>query len=263
MLKSLMMLPLLIALAASAQQPSKPESYSSQVSKYAGQREALLAPGNEAMKKRDYAGALKDYREVVAEYPRDSRVLLIAGNAAWAAGNLEEAADYYRKSLKCPGDHPWGSRLSLLQVNAALGKWDDFAQERIAIEGAATGGDPQLQGVLKNGFLLERLAVGSQHVEAIDYPEPDHADGVRYRFRLGGQPISASIFVPHIDLVEPPGKAQEFVLEQYSGPQEQTLIRSYAGGEPAYQDIRAEVLRLLEGQLGTTMIRHLSPFAPL
>jgi hypothetical protein len=188
---------------------------------------------------------------------------MIAGNAAWAAGDLEEAADYYRRSLERPDDHPWGIRLSLLQVNAALGHWDDFAQERRTVEDAAMRGDPQLPEVLKNGFLIERLAVGSQLVEVIDYPEPDQADSVRYRFRLGGRPLSASVFVPHIDFVESPGNTHQFVLKQYSGSQGQTLIRSYSAGEPVYQDVRTDVLHLLETQLGTTKISHLSPFAPL
>lgn len=246
MRETLIALPLFLGILL-AQQPSVSGSSSAQVSTYASHREALLVPGNEAMKRGDYAAALEDYQKVLAEYPKDSRVLMVAGNAARTAGKLEEAADYYRRSLERPGDHPLGIRLSLLQVNAALGHWDDFAQEQRAVEEAATGGDPQLPGVLKSGLLLEQLTVGSLHVEAIDYPEPDQADGVRYRFRLGGRP-SANVFVSHIDLVELPGNPEQFVLEQYSGPQRKTLIRSYSAAEPAYHEIRAEVLRLLETQ---------------
>jgi tetratricopeptide (TPR) repeat protein len=77
---------------------------------YASQREALLAPGDDAMQRRDYATALKDYRIVLAEYPNDSRVLMIAGNAAWASGDLEQAAEYFRRCLARPGGHPWGVR---------------------------------------------------------------------------------------------------------------------------------------------------------
>ncbi len=254
-----MALPLLIGLVASAQQQSKPGDDSSQTGVYASQREALLAFGNEAMAKREYAEALEDYRKVLAEYPRDGRVLMIAGNAAWAAGDLQEAAGDYRKCLEDPGDHPWGVRLSLLQVNATIGDWSQFAKEQREVEAAVVGGDPQLAGALKSGVLLERFTIGPQLVEAIDYPEADQAGGVRYRFRFGGRPLSNEVFVPHLDLVESGGR---FVLQQYSEPNGQKLIRSYPGGEPVYQDVRAEVLRLLEAQFDTTKVGHLSPYAP-
>jgi hypothetical protein len=255
-----MALPLLIGLVAGAQQPSKPVDDSSQMSAYASQREALLASGNEAMAKREYAEALEDYRKVLAGYPKDSRVLMIAGNAAWAAGDLQEAADDYRKCLEHPGNHPWGVRLSLLQVNAAIGDWSQFAKEQREVETAVIGGVPQLAGTLKNGVLLERFTIGKQLVEAIDYPEPEQAGGVRYRFRLGARPLSNDVFVAHLDLVESGGR---FVLQQYSDPNGQKLIRSYPGGEPGYQDVRAEAMRLLEAQYDTTKISYLSPYAPL
>ena len=66
MRRSSMALPLLIGLVAGAQQPSKPVEDSSQMSVYASQRKALLASGNDAMAKREYAEALEDYRKVLA-----------------------------------------------------------------------------------------------------------------------------------------------------------------------------------------------------
>jgi len=77
-----MALPLLIGLVASAQQPSKAVEDSSQMSVYASQREALLTSANDAIAEREYAEALEDYRKVLALYSRDSRVLMIAANAA-------------------------------------------------------------------------------------------------------------------------------------------------------------------------------------
>jgi len=251
MLKSLMTLPLLMGLVASAQQPPKPGRCSSQVSAYASRREALLAPGNKAMGKRDYAEALKDYRKVLAEYPRDGRVLMIAGNAAWAAGDLQGAAGDYRKCLEHPGDHPWGVRFNLLQINAALGQWNDFAQGRKAIEEAAIGGNPQVAQALK-GFTLERFVIGSHLVDVIDYPDSEQAGDVRYRFNAG--------FEFHIDLIEPPGSTAQLVEAQYSEPHGQALIRSYPGGKPSYLEIRAEVLRLLETQFGTSSLNYVSPW---
>lgn len=257
MFKSSMALALLIGLAASAQQPSKPVDDSSQMSAYARQRESLLSSGNEAMVQRKYAEALEDYRSVLARYPRDGRVLTMAGNAAWAAGDLQEAADDYRKCLEHPGNHPWGVRLDLLQVNAAIGDWGEFAKEQGDVESAVIGNDPKLAGALKNGVLLERFRIGPQLVEAIDYPEPDQAGDVRYRFRLGGGPLSSDIFVPHLDLVESGGR---FVLQQWSEPKGQKLIRSYPE-EPRYQDVRADATRLLETQFDTTKVSYLCPYA--
>jgi tetratricopeptide (TPR) repeat protein len=260
MQNSLMMVSLLIGLVAGIQLQSPPDSPSSQMSAYASHREALLAVGSQAMKKKDYAEALADYRKVVALYPKDGRVLLIAGNAAWAAGSLEEAADYYRRCLEHPGDHPWPARVALLEINVALGRWDDVADEKKALEQAAASGDPQLQKALSEGFVLEQFAVGRQFVEVIDYPAPDQVNGVRYRFQLGGKPISEDVFVSHIDLMKSSGNPRQFVLKQHLEAESPKLIKSYPEGEPAYQDIRADVLRLLEAQTGTTKLTPLSPF---
>jgi hypothetical protein len=87
----------------------------------------------------------------------------IAGNAAWTAEDLQEAADDYRNGLEDPGSHPWRVRLSLLQVNATIGDWGQFAKEQGEVETAVISGDLQLAGTLKSGVLPERFKIGLQH----------------------------------------------------------------------------------------------------
>jgi tetratricopeptide (TPR) repeat protein len=259
MREAFLCLPLFIGVFTGAQQPSTMGNPSPQMSTYAGQREALLAPGNDAMQRRDYATALRDCRIVLAAYPNDSRVLMITGNAAWASGELEQAAEYFRRSLAGPGDHPWGVRFSLLQVNAALGRWGEFAQEEEAARDAVISSRTGLGGAEKS-FTLERWMIGPQLIEVIEYAAPNRAKGVRYSFLFGGLPASHEMFTPHVDLVETSGNNHDFSLEQYFVPQKKNSIRSYAEGKPPYQQVRGEVLRLLETQFNTTLVRPLSPF---
>jgi Tetratricopeptide repeat len=252
-------LPLLIGALTGTQQPPAMGNPSPQMSTYASRREARLAPGNDAMRRRDYATALEEYRIVLAEYPKDSRVLMITGNAAWASGNLQ-AAEYLRRCLAAgPGDHPWGVRFSLLQVNAALGRWDEFSQEEEAARDAAVSGRIDLGGV-ERAFMLESWTIGPQLIEVVEYPAPDRANGVRYSFLFGGLPASHEVFKPRIDLVEASGNNRNFSLEQYFETEKKNLIRSYTEGEPAYRQVRGDVLRLLETQFNTTLIRPVSPF---
>jgi tetratricopeptide (TPR) repeat protein len=241
-------------------QKSAHDGSGTQVNAYASQREAFMAPGNQAMHEKNYALALEEYRRVLAQYPNDLRVLMATGYAAWSAGDLADAAIYLHRCDEIPNRYPWSVRFSLIQLNAALGRWNEFSQEQAVLEKAAIGGDPALQSAITDGLLLERFKIGSQHIYAIDYPQPDRAGGVRYRFRLGGKPASDAVFVPHIDLLEREGSNQ-FVLQQYSQPQKEEVIRFYSEHEPAYQDVRSVVLRLLEAQLGTNQITPLDPYS--
>ena len=252
--KCLIPLPLLMSFVAGAQQASVPENQSSQMSAYASQREALMAPGYEAMRRKDYATALEDFRKVLEEYPKDNRALMIAGGAAWHAGRLEEAAEYFRRCQERPGRYPWSERFSLLQVDAALGQWDEFAQWQTAIEKAAISGDPQLAGSLNKGYQLEAFIIGPQPILAVAYPDPGRNDGIRYSFFFGGAPATPDTFTPHFNLIVRPGDSHSFSLVHYSEPEKSTLIQSYTEDEPTYQAVRDEVLRLLKEQFNTPQI---------
>jgi tetratricopeptide (TPR) repeat protein len=260
MYKSLIVLSLMVGTMSQIQQ-STPDKSVPKANAYASQREALMATGNAAMEQKRYAEALEQYRKVLVQYPDDLRVLMATGYAAWAAGDLDDAATYFRRCDEIPHRYPWSVRFSLLQLNAALGRWNEFSQEQAVLEKAAIGGDPAFQNAINDGFRLERFKIGSQHLYAIDYPQPDRAGGARYRFRLGGKPVSDAVFVPHIDLVEQREGFDHFVLKQCSEPQKEEVIKSYLEHEPAYQNVREVVLRLLQAQLGTTDVHQLLPFS--
>jgi hypothetical protein len=135
----------------------------------------------------------------------------------------------------------------------------EFTQEEMAARDAAIRGRTGLGGAEK-GFTLERWMIGPQLIEVIEYPAPDGANSVRYSFLFGGLPASHEMFTPRVDLVETSGNSHGFSLEQHFVPEEKNLIRSYTDGEPAYQQVRGEVLRLLETQFNTTLVRPVSPF---
>jgi tetratricopeptide (TPR) repeat protein len=252
--KCLIPLPLFMSFLAGAQQAPAPDNQSSQMSAYASQREALMAPGYEAMRRKDYATALVDFRKVLEKYPKDDRLLMTAGDAAWAAGKLEEAAEYFRRCQERPGRYPWSVRFSLLQVDVALGQWDEFAQWQAAIEKAAISGDPQLAESLNKGYQIEQFRIGPQSILVLAYPDPGRTNGIRYSFFFGGVPATPETFTPHWNLIVIPGDSHSFSLVQYSEPEKSTIIQSYTGGEPTYQEVRDEVLRLLKEQFNTTEI---------
>jgi tetratricopeptide (TPR) repeat protein len=252
--KCLIPLPLLISFLAGAQQASIPDNHSSQMSAYASQREALMAPGYEAMRRKDYATALEDFRKVLEEYPKDERLLMTAGDAAAEAGKFKEAAEYFRRCQERPGRYPWSIRFSLLQVDVALGQWDEFAQWQAAIEKAAISGDPQLAASLNKGYQLEQFRIDPQLILVLAYPDPGRNNGIRYSFFFGGVPATPDTFTPHWNLVVTPGDAHSYSLVQYSEPEKPTLIQSYTDGEPTYHDVRDAVLSLLKERFNTIEI---------
>ena len=74
------------------------------MSAYASQREALMAPGYEAMRRKDYATALEDFRRVLEEYPKDNRALMIAGALPGTPEDSKRRLNIFEDARNAPAD---------------------------------------------------------------------------------------------------------------------------------------------------------------
>lgn len=248
-----------------------------EMSPYAAQREAVIAPGLEAMRQKDYAAALENFRSTLLQYPNDGRVLMLAGNAAKATKNFDEAIEDYLKALHQPNSNPWPVRFSLIAAYAAAGHWDEFDAERQKVRTAKQGGDPFLAKV--QGYVIDEFDIGDQHVTAAEFPALLGRFHTRYRFFLRpadqADNTAAPAWAPHIDVESDdidqlefaklhPDKAaageRSFSLDTYPAPGKQGLIKFYLDGEPTYRAVRADVISSVSQKLqplSSTTVQHL------
>ncbi|HZS53695.1 MAG TPA: tetratricopeptide repeat protein [Bryobacteraceae bacterium] len=235
-----------------------------QMSPYAQEREAVLAPALEAMKKRDYDGALDMLHTALEKYPNDGRVLLLAANAARLSKHYDEALLDYQKANSQPHTN-WTAEFGLIETYAALGRWDDFDVERQKVRAAKQANDPTLAKV--GGYLIDTFSISDKQVSVMEFPALAGRFHTRYRFFIAGpQPADQKNggWTPFVDLesddidqVEFAKKHPEdaaagkrsFSLDGYSRPNTHATLKFYPDSEPTYREVRADVIANLSGTL--------------
>ena len=147
-----------VCLCAAAQDPDPEKLSPDQIAN----RDALLKPGIDALKRGDNGAALDALQPALAAYPDDLRVLRYPASAAMGANQNEKALDLFNRALAKHPNQPWPLRLAVLQLEARLGKWTDFDRDLAALRTAKkSGADHQLDS--SNGFLIEEFDAGGKH----------------------------------------------------------------------------------------------------
>ena len=228
-------------------------------------RDALLEPGMTALKKGDAAAALGAFQPALSAYPKDTKVLLLSGEAAMASNQNDQALLLFQRAL---AEHPaspldWDARFSVLVLQARLAHWTDFDQGLAELKAAKEAKNPELDA---EGFLVDLFDAGGKKVKVIYYPQLAGKFHTLYRFLLP-KPAAANTpslppsdtqdrcanpnFQPYLD-VESDDADQAFArkgqrvfsLDTYPASCSQGLIKFYQS-EPKYEDVRAEVLKNL------------------
>jgi tetratricopeptide (TPR) repeat protein len=261
-----------LCLCCAAQDPGPEKLTPDQIAN----RDALLKPGIDALKRGDNAAAVDALQPALAAYPDDLRVLRYTASAAMGANQNEKALDLFNRALAEHPNQPWPLRLAVLQLEARLEKWPAFDRDLAALRAAKKSGtDHQLDS--SNGFIMEEFDAGGKHVQAVVFPLLAGGYHTLYRFLLPklsvtAPPVQASTqsprssrcdnpdFRPYIDVEsddvdqEPFRKAhpdlaakgeRSYSLDTYGAPCSQGLIKFYFDGEPAYESVRADVIKAL------------------
>ncbi len=249
-------------------------------------RDELMKPGLELLRKGDAAGAYAALWPARKAFPKDLRVLRYSAQAAFYSGRNKEALDLFGRALAAHPTQPWPLHLAQMQVEARLGRWEEFDRELADLEKAKRGGaDAQLEG--SSGFLVDGFAAGPAgaqvSVQTVVFPLQADAYHTLYRFLLPkGSPAKTAIqaglnsdagaaddercknpeFRPYIDLESDDSEQESFKaahpdeaanggraysLDTYPGPCSQGLIKFYSKGEPTYEEVRADVVKALAG----------------
>jgi tetratricopeptide (TPR) repeat protein len=239
-------------------------------------RDTMLKPGIDALKRGDNPAALEALQPALAAYPDDLRVLRYTASAAMGANQNEKALDLFNRALAKHPNQPWPLRLAVLQLEARLGKWSDFDRDLAALRAAKKSGDDhQLDS--SNGFLIDGFEAGGKQVQVVLFPLLAGRFHTLYRFMLPklatpAPPVQASTqspqssrcdnpdFRPYVDVESDDADQESFKkkhpdlaakgersysLDTYGAPCSQGLIRFYSDGEPTYEAIRGDVIKAL------------------
>jgi hypothetical protein len=247
----------LLAPLCFAQQPppsSSPNLSPEMLRSYTTTREHQLAPVLGAMRQHDYTGALTLIRPILKDYPKDVRVLFLAGNVARISGDFPDALTFYQQSIDNNPTHAGALHLGLVQTYADMGRWEDFNRERAVVRELSLNGDRSLP--IERGYTIEDHHAGGLHIEVIEFPAFDSL--TRYRFLFPSNYQKATRFTPSVDVETNPADKASFTKEYPKKPADTRIfslvnypdnhtrrfLKFYPDGEPPYEDIHTDVMAL-------------------
>ena len=222
-------------------------------------RENALHPAMYAEACRDYQRAYDLFQKVLAEYPKDGRVLMLTAEAAVAAGKLEDAIPLLQHSLAMHDEVSntpygrrqctWSERMQLMGVYFSLKRWPEYEDARQETRKAAREGDQCLS--VEKGYPIDTIQLANEFVKVIELPVLDESEHIRNRFDFYEEKDPCTGFTPHADLVwdgEIPKSAetQHFTLTMYATPESPVPLKSYIAGEPEYHILRTDFETLMK-----------------
>lgn len=227
--------------------------------------ERAFQSGNALMEKRDYAGALKQYRIVLAAQPDEPSSLWNAGSAAFFVGDTKAAATYFARLAKQEPDNGalLAKRIQSAQELGDLGARDVLRARMFALH---KSGKDKTGYAAKPSYCRDQFFVGHDLVLAFEYFElkplsgdrdkpylgrvydfvavaPD--DSTRVRVECGWSSLDVNpdgTFAPSRDL-------PSFYYDAYF-PKGEWARRTYGLGptEPTFEAAKKQVAAILQGR---------------
>ena len=226
--------------------------------------EKAFKEGNALMDGRKYAEALARYQEGLRHLPDNSTLLYNASTAALLAGDFNAAAPYLKRLVTKDVDD-WQSRAKLIQVYQALGDLKARDAERAVLfdlrkrGGGENKERPELSLARQVEYCRERLEVAGKKVLAFEHFELKGPRALRYvfsvldeteekeayRISLGSYDTTNNIWA---ELNEEKAKkgGRLFHLDGYFPGGHATYAMYHP--EPTYDEVRAAVVKILEGE---------------
>ena len=226
--------------------------------------EKAFQEGNALMEQRKFAEALARYREGLQHFPSDPALLYNASTAAIIVGDFQTAAPYLKQLV---GLYPeeWQSRAKLIQTYQALGdlKARDTHRALLFDLRKRGGGEdkerPEMSLARQEVYCRERLEVAGKKVMVFEHFELKGPRALRYAFVVldeAGERESYRISLGSYDATnglwaelnkEKARQGRLFHLDGYFRDGSHATYGMYHP-EPSYDEVRAVVIKILEGQ---------------
>jgi tetratricopeptide (TPR) repeat protein len=219
----------------------------------------VLQQAAEAYDHGDTARALTLVEAVLEKSPDNPTALYFSAQINFRMGNNDVARGRLERLVALSGNYfaAWELMVQVTQEQGDLPRRDEaIARLKISITSAL---DPDIRS--KVDFIRDRIPVGNKAILAADYFERGGSDFTRYQFALGDPrndpdhglmlrtdaattetwadtallPPDKQLF--HLDLVDPTPDGKN-----------RTAIYQYYVGEPDYDTVRGDVMKILRGE---------------
>jgi tetratricopeptide (TPR) repeat protein len=223
-----------------------------------------LSEAKDALRKQDYAAAKPLLAAYVKDNPNSVEALGLTGDAHLGLKEYEDAAQSYLAAIQLRPDL-WPAHKNLVIVYAALSKWAEFDKERALLQDArakrTTGLSPQ------DSDVIDVLYVGTERYIVRGNAELEGKFKIRYRFMHFGADGKLDFWIAcesdDVDQAtfakahptEAAAGLRSFSLDSYTAvapnadgkgySQTHGTIKFYPDGEPTYETVRTDVLKVL------------------
>jgi tetratricopeptide (TPR) repeat protein len=229
------------------------------VSAQSGPDAAVYDRAASAFQNGDSAAALALLEGILARSPENANALYFSALVHFHMGNLDAARGRLERAVRLAGNFfaAWELMVQVAQAQGDLVRREE-AIDRLKIA-VATAIDPEIRR--KGDFIRDRIRVGDQDLAVVDYFVRGGNDFTRYQIGPGDPRTHPDRgFLLRTDTVTTenwkdtallPPDTQLFHLDLVeAGPDgaDKVAIYQYYVGEPDYDTVRAEVMRILRGE---------------
>jgi tetratricopeptide (TPR) repeat protein len=215
-----------------------------------------LAAGKQALQHEQWDAAHTFFTGYLHDNPGNAEAEFDLGFASFGMKHYDEAESLFKEII---AQHPktWAAHSNLAEVYAAEKKWPEFNQERTLLHDAKENREPGTDRI--GNDVIELLFVGDERWIVREYYPLSGRFHTRYNFTHFGNDGKLDRYIScESDDVDQaayakrhPKKAaageRSFSLDGYTSNTHSTIL-FYSEGEPPYERVRADVLRVLTGK---------------
>jgi tetratricopeptide (TPR) repeat protein len=219
-----------------------------------------LQMGISDLTRKDYAGAQTFFTNYLAATPNDPDARLFLGAADLGLKDVPSAIKEFQ-TVAAAQPTNWSAHQNLVRAYALTQDWSAFDKERDLLKSARDHNAPNLDKTTSD--LIDTLQVGTKAYRVLYFYTLTGRFHTRYVFAHFGDDGKPTDYIAcesddtdqyffkqkHPDLAA--AGQRSFSLDTYSnGPngQSQGLIKFYPDGEPTYETVRADALKVLQAQ---------------
>ena len=219
-----------------------------------------ITAGIAAEQRGDFAGAKTFFLNYLADNPNDLDARLFLGGAYQGLKDFPAAIKEFQAVITA-APTKWAAHQDLSLAYALIQDWTNFDKERALRKTARDNNAPGLDKTTSD--LIDLLQIGDKTYRVLYFYIPTGRFHTRYVFAHYGESLQPTDYIAcesddvdqtffkqaHPDLAA--AGQRSYSLDSYANTpngQSQALIKFYSDGEPTYETVRADALKVLEGQ---------------